>query len=178
MKITPRAVAKTDISTIKPFDVEFAPKDVVRISPHTTFVGIDPGTRNIGIALVNDTVAKAFDIHLPAMEDRPACMLLIQAVIHHILEAEWEHGLSYGRWLVNIEDAAFGMKFGQVQLAEGRSAAILYFASTAKVSLTAPMKVRKLVFGNAKIKAHERWKIAPNAGAALSCAVYSIITQE
>jgi Holliday junction resolvasome RuvABC endonuclease subunit len=156
----------------KLFDIEFGKKEYPIPDSYTTFVGIDPGTRNMGIAIIHDRIGKAFDILIPKAPDRVASMLMIQECIGYILNG-WQDGISKGRWIVAVEDAAFGMKFGQVPLAESRAAAMLFFASkTQNVQIVAPMRVRKAVFGNGKIKAHDVWEIAPNAGAALSLALF------
>jgi Holliday junction resolvasome RuvABC endonuclease subunit len=164
----------------KRFDITLAPKEYPAPNSYTTFVGIDPGTRNMGLAIFHDLIGRAYEIKLPVAPDRTAGMLLIQATLQYLIEENWADGYSRGRWLIWVEDAAFGMKFGQVQLAESRAASMLYFAPRcSKVSVIPPASIRKMVFGDGRKKAHEVWtSISPNAAAAVSCAIYGMLRCE
>ena len=162
-----------------PFDITLKTKEYPLPNDYTTFVGIDPGTRNMGLAIFHGVIGKAFDIKVPKAEDRVISMQYIQESVHYLLTEQWADGASKGRWLVFIEDAAFGMKFGQVQLAESRAACMLYFAPLkAQIKIVAPARIRKVVFGDGRKKAQEVWKILPNAGAAVSCAIYGMLSCE
>lgn len=147
---------------------------------YITFVGIDPGTRNMGLCFIQNSSGIAFDVRMPPSPSRPESFLLIQNTITYLMEKYWKDGFAKGYWITTIEDAAFGMRFGQVQLAESRCSAMMYFAPHSMVSIIAPAKIRKTVFGHGRIKAEEYWKkkISPNAGAALSCSLYGMLTYE
>jgi hypothetical protein len=160
------------------FDIMMAPDEYPIPQEYITFVGIDPGTRNMGLALIQNGQGRAFDIHLPPCPTRIESIKLIQFSIQYLMENFWSDGFGKGCWILHIEDAAFGMKFGQVQLAESRCSAMMYFAPHAAINIIAPARIRKTVFGGGKIKAETVWDILPNAGAALSCAVYGMLTYD
>ena len=164
----------------KRFDMTLEPKEYPAPNSYTTFVGIDPGSRNMGLAVFHDLIGRAYDIKLAVTPDRISSMLLIQTVVNYLMEETWPDGYSRGRWLIWVEDAAFGMKYGQVQLAESRAASMLYFASRcSKVTVIPPASIRKMVFGDGRKKAHEVWtEVSPNAAAAMSCAIYGMLRCE
>lgn len=158
----------------KHFDIVLQPKEYPSLGELVTVVGIDPGTRHFGLAILHEDRGSAFDVTLPPSQNRIENMQKIQECIRDLLDQYWKVGLSKDKWVVYIEDASFSMPFGQVQLAEGRAAAALYFAPTCTVTLVPPLKIRKMVFGDGKKHAEKVWPISPNAGAALSCAVYGL----
>jgi Holliday junction resolvasome RuvABC endonuclease subunit len=177
MKIIPRQkITGINGYNAKHFDLELKSKEYPIPNDYTTFVGIDPGTRNMGLAFFHELQGKAFDVKIPVSDDRVDSLFKIQECIRYIMNDMWPDGCSRGRWIVCVEDAAFGMRFGQVQLAESRASAIIYFATLgAQIFIVPPASIRKAVFGHGRKKAHEVWKISPNAGAAASCAIYGML---
>ena len=137
--------------------------------PNKVKYGIDPGTVNIGVAYVHPTPNVAIMLYqikleladttlgrIHAMQDAlTRCSLLLE------LNAE-----------AIIEGASFAARYRQVELAEVRAAAVMWFD---RYNITAhvvpPTTIRKQVFGNGKTK--NPWKEIPDdVAAALGCAYY------
>jgi Holliday junction resolvasome RuvABC endonuclease subunit len=152
---------------------------------HDTIIGIDPGTANLGVAILYDS-ALGPSIVYKFKVDRQDTMLERIYTLNNIL-----HHLAYKEDLFNmdvishviIEGASFGATHRQVELAEQRVAAALWFITRSmeyqdepKIYLVPPKKIRSVVFGNGDTLAEDEWKDLPKDGAtALSCALYAMM---
>jgi Holliday junction resolvasome RuvABC endonuclease subunit len=142
----------------------------------TMLVGVDPGTTNLGIAVLD----------IPSRDGH-----VFQAVLHQVkfaqraldvlgrIKAVYEvlDGLCLPKYqkTVIIEGASFGDKYRQVEMEDSRAGAATWFDKhNAVCQVIAPMTIRKNAFGNGTVKAQEYWKELvkyPDAAAALSCAI-------
>jgi Holliday junction resolvasome RuvABC endonuclease subunit len=140
------------------------------------YIGIDPGTVNMGVAYIDNTYFNAnmmmYQIHLKRNADP----------VQRIINIRWlltELGIINNvKTDVVIEGASYGDRFRQVELAEIRAAAVWWAHTSGANSITiaSPSSIRKDVFGDGRKKAHEYWselKEYPDALAALSCALYA-----
>lgn len=142
----------------------------------STFVGADPGTRNMGVARLGPRgSAKVAQIRLPKFESD------YSDTIKRIKQAEM--AISYGLiWFSGgsracVEGASYADRYRQVELAEHR-AGLAYRLSRYMPTIVVPPKtIRKKVFGNGKIKAKDEWpevaEHAPDGVAALACAMFA-----
>lgn len=142
------------------------------ISKPGQFIGIDPGTVNLGIAeIVTVGVSRChiYQIRMPRVR-------LIERIdqLHTVLSTcirTYNHNYMYGI----IEGASY-VGYRQVELAEVRAICALWLYQrmmTDKIAVHPPLSIRKKVFGRAKIKAEEVFitdEPIPDALAALSCA--------
>jgi Holliday junction resolvasome RuvABC endonuclease subunit len=135
-------------------------------------LGFDPGTTNLGIAVIEPEVnshATLFQIKLVRRKDAIERMRGIQYLMWDCIN--W---LSY-KYKAVIEGASFGNPYRQVELAEVRATIALWCLDRGESMIIPPNTIRKAVFGNGKIKAHEVWEnLPPDAAAALSCAYYAV----
>lgn len=142
--------------------------------PHTFewCVGFDPGTVNMGLAILlpHLMTANVYEITVQRGDDA------IQRMknLHYIL-SDMYLILSTPLRLC-IEGAAYSKSsYRQVELAEIRAAAFFWFDHYgAKTKIVPPNKIRKGVFGDGKKAAQDVWEGLPaDALAALSCAYYA-----
>lgn len=133
--------------------------------PYDRF-GVDPGIRNMGFAKVRNETAFIHQISFIQETDTFKRMMLVWKALGMLTGV-----VSYHPHLV-VEAASYNNHFGQVQLAEMRAAAILYFWRYEISPLVIPpKKVRKAVLGDAKLKGFGIG-LPPDAEAALVCALY------
>jgi Holliday junction resolvasome RuvABC endonuclease subunit len=135
------------------------------------YIGIDPGTTHIGIAVYSpsqrmDTI-NLWEIEIERSNDAQ----IRAAYAWSILYPTIGHRLG-GK--ACIEGAAYGNPYRQVELAEQRGVFLAWFMYYGiPAILIPPITIRKVVFGNGKVKAQEYWDtIPPNAACALSCLYY------
>lgn len=133
-------------------------------------MGFDPGTTHVGIAAIDpaQSNAKVIQIEMCRLPDPMDRINAIQWILNDcqfILPAKFD---------VVIEAAAFDIKGRQSELEQIRTSAALWFQRYGgQCYFAAPMTIRKYVFGNGRIKAHEVWEgLEPDCLAALSCAYY------
>jgi Holliday junction resolvasome RuvABC endonuclease subunit len=149
------------------------------------FIGIDPGTVNLGVARLDVPTVKNevyyANLYQIKLIERGKTVL---ERINSVLEVLEYIGFPEFNKSVVIEGSAYGEQFRQVELAEIRAGMILWFDSrNAACQIIAPNSIRKHVFGSAKVHADEYWECLakyPDAAAALSCALcpLTIIDEE
>ena len=167
--------------TLKHFEVP-AP---IPYNKSKTYIGIDPGTKNLGFARITP---QSVHIYQVSMERNPDPIQRMNDV--RDIWRGFQFSMPYN-FTVVIEGAAFmSSNYRQVELAEVRAALAIEMSNYggAKVSIVPPNTIRKRVFGKATIKAHDTWttlydvnnfapiKDCPDALAALSCAYYGVMT--
>jgi Holliday junction resolvasome RuvABC endonuclease subunit len=134
-------------------------------------LGIDPGTVNMGLAIIHQYLYPFAELFQIKMERLPDAVDRIRN-IQYLLD-DYIHTFSF-KPLAVIEGSSFGNAYRQVELAEIRASMVLWCLNKGmEVSIIPPQSIKKKVFGSAKIKAHEEWKDLENykdAAAALSCA--------
>jgi len=139
-------------------------------------VGIDPGTVNLGVAILGIPTIKG-DVYQAQLYQVKFAKRAIDVMgrLKAVQELLDNLGLPKFKKSVIIEGASYGDKYRQVEMEDVRAASLLWFdAHNSVCQVIAPNTIRKNAFGSAKIKAHEYWeelKNCPDAAAALSCAV-------
>lgn len=143
-------------------------------------VGIDPGTVNLGIAILDiptiDNFVYQAQLHQIRFAQRAIDAMgrlkAVQEMLNYLNIPKFKKS-------VYIEGASYADKYRQVEMEDVRAASLLWFDQhNSCCDVVAPNTIRKNVFGNAKIKAHEYWKELskyPDAAAALSCALSNVI---
>jgi Holliday junction resolvasome RuvABC endonuclease subunit len=137
--------------------------------PKEMRIGIDPGTRNMGIAVLrpDKKFVNLYKIVLERDKNALSRLLEAQKVLAHTI----------GHFTLDskaiIEGASYGDRFRQVELAEQRAAMLLWLHQNGiDAKLVPPLTIRKNVFGSAKIK--NPWpEVDDNMVAALACALFS-----
>jgi len=136
--------------------------------PSEIHYGIDPGTTNLGIAVVrpNQSV-RLYKVTLKRQEKALDRLLSVQQVLGHTIK----HFTLDSKAV--IEGASFGARYRQVELAEVRAAILLWFYGyKIEAEIVPPKTIRKVVFGNGNIK--NPWdNLQDDIAAALGCAFYS-----
>ena len=145
----------------------------VDLNLSTMYIGIDPGTVNLGVAVsypFSNPTVEVFEVKIER-DDNP---------INRIVSAG--HILSdciniFGaRTIAVIEGSAFSQNYRQTELAEARASYVLWCINKGIMPyIVNPMTIRKKVFGKAKTKAEDVWKeLPPNSASALACMYYAI----
>ena len=135
--------------------------------PKGLFIGVDPGTVHLGICVLWETQVTLYQVTITRNDDPIQRIQDAQKVM-----TDCVHAYPYLA-TVCIEGASFGDKYRQVELAEQRASIALWgLHRNFEVKIVPPNTIRKKVFGNAKVKAHEVWDNLPqDCAAALSCAL-------
>lgn len=151
-------------------DVRIEPPFPNNVSEHCRF-GIDPGTTKMGLAYLWRTICHVYEVKIIRSPDAVARMLLTQDIL-----SECFRMFDYAP-LMTIEGSSFGNNYRQTELAEVRTAAVLWAINHAITPIVIPpLKIRKNVFGNGKMKAEDVWtELPPDAASALACAYFSVI---
>jgi len=136
--------------------------------------GYDPGTTRMGVACLWRTYLTVYEVETVRSPDPVVRIVTNQSILNTCAKL-----FSYSPIMI-IEGSSFGNNFRQVELAEVRASAVLWALQHNIVpKIVPPTTIRKAVFGNGKTKADEIWKeLPPNAGAALSCAYYQLLTEQ
>lgn len=141
------------------------------LSESKQYIGIDPGTTHVGIAFYSparsrDTI-NLWEIEIERSDDAQVRAVYAWSILYSTV------GYILGGKAC-IEGAAYGNPYRQVELAEQRGVFLAWFMYYGiPAILIPPITIRKVVFGNGKIKAQEYWDtIPPNAACALSCLYY------
>ena len=155
-----------------------------------TWIGIDPGTVNFGLATMlswdEQDKAKLYQIKFERQDTVDVRLLLTNEVMETIVKDKQKFSFKCPHWTV-IEGASFGNNFRQVELAEQRGFLVWWGMKRGyRVQVVPPTTIRKVVFGSGKVKAHEAWQLdgipknkQPNdALAALACAYYGMMKEE
>lgn len=139
-------------------------------SSSLSVVGIDPGQRNMGLAFLMNGIASLYQIQVGGDSDSISRILNVMDVVNRVVSARTDR---QGIDLAGIEGPAPNMPFGQVPLAEARTAGIVSLMQNRakRIELLAPPSWRKLVFGNGRLRAEEQWPmLKPDAASALGIA--------
>lgn len=134
------------------------------------FVGIDPGSRNMGIAILHGRKASLYQIELSYRGGAAERVQNIMQVVKEIVGTERVEAAC-------IEQAAYAALYGQTTLAEARTAALvaLQQGNTGPIYVETPKHIRLIVFGSGNTRSQELWPdILPDAGSALGCALYAL----
>jgi len=136
------------------------------------FLGIDPGTTNLGIAKIDFGRVHLWKVNFPRHKNPIERMLLTKTILNHFI-----HAYKYKNY-VTIEGASYGDVYRQVELAEVRAACIWWAMDKGVEPIIAqPTEIRKKVFGNGTVKGKEIWKdkISGDEADALVCAYFSVL---
>lgn len=140
-------------------------------------VGVDPGTTNMGIAVIegylDEPYAILYQVKLKRSDDAIERMETAQEIMNQCIY--WYHS----PMIATIEGAAFSEHYRQAELAEVRAAVALWLRSRGfPTKLVNPGTIRKKVLGNGKALPHEVWTDlvdVPDAAQALACAYYPLV---
>ena len=140
-------------------------------------IGIDPGSVNMGIAIIEGNLDKPYAILYQIKMERNADPIerikLAQEVMNSCI---WWFSMPM---LVTIEGSAFSERYRQTELAEIRASIALWCIQKGfQTKIVPPLTIRKKVFGSAKILPTEAWQDlskTPDAAQALACAYYPLV---
>ena len=138
------------------------------------YVGFDPGTANLGIAVIDDNI-KLFQIKIENKPKDPIKrMKLANKLLSHCVNS-----YKYNTVLV-IEGAAFSKRYREAELSEVRATAVWWGIKNGfDVQMYVPNKIRKAVFGSGKKRPQEEWaSLPPDAANALACAWYPLLSSK
>ena len=142
--------------------------------PNEMRIGVDPGTRNLGIAIIRPEILSV-NLYKIVLERHEKALL-------RLLDVQQVLGRTIGHFQLNakaiIEGASYGARFRQVELAEQRAAMMLWFHMEGiDVELVPPATIRKASFGHGRMK--NPWdNIEDNMAAALGAALYNTKEKE
>ena len=138
--------------------------------PNEMRIGVDPGTVNLGIAVVrpNNKIVKLYQITLKRHKKALLRLLDVQQVLGHAV------GYFFPNTIAIIEGASYGARYRQVELAEVRAAMMLWFHEyNIEPHIVPPSTIRKSTFGHGRTK--NPWDNLPDdLAASLGCAFYTI----
>ena len=144
-----------------------------------TKIGIDPGTTNVGIAVISDGI-DCFELTFPSERLAIPRVVRIRLALTDLVygyQPLWDKLSQSRNMLVSVEASAYSMRFRNTELAEGRITQAMWFVDNFHLSpeqciFLTPQAVRKSVFGNGKTKAETVWpEIKPDAASALAVAL-------
>jgi hypothetical protein len=135
--------------------------------PENTRFGIDPGTTNMGLAILYPNSVQLYKIKMIRLTKALDRMLEVQQMLTRCI------GWFGHKPSAIIEGASFG-GYRQVELAEIRAAIALWFHHhKVPVDIVPPKRIRKASFGNGNIK--NPWdNLDDDLAASLGCAYYSV----
>jgi Holliday junction resolvasome RuvABC endonuclease subunit len=145
-------------------------------------IGIDPGNKNMGVSVLRkpSLIAHCYEIVMPS--ERMAIPRIVQVRLAMMDVFYREELYSYTPVdLVVVEGSSFGSFYRNTELAEARIAAACHCLDNLKLTqnqfeFVAPLKVRKLVFGNAKTRAENEWEdMQPDAASSLAVAIAGLM---
>lgn len=133
-------------------------------------LGIDPGSAKLGFTFLYPEGGDVWQIQLTTSATMPERLRRLYDF------AAWLTGFYPNLTQACIEYAAHGYKFGQVSLAETRSAFTLALLDQHIPVVTAPPQtLRKAICGKGTIHAEELIPVLPSdAAASLTCALYCL----
>lgn len=136
------------------------------------FIGLDPGSVNMGLAILSRAGATLFQVKLPSGEtDAMYRIDLVQRVVVELIQP---HLFKATPVAAVVEQAAYAALYGQTTLAEARTAGAIALrqAGVPLIQLLTPYTIRKLVHGDNRARSQELWPdVPPDAGSALACAL-------
>src|ERR1035437_5876149 len=147
-------------------------------------IGIDPGNKNMGLCVLRNTHLniQCYEICFPS--ERMAVSRVVQirlAMMTIFAEQDVKDDVNT---LVCIEGSSFGSRYRNTELAEARITAAVYCLDNLQLTqnqfeFISPLKVRKLVFGSAKIRAEDTWKdMKPDAASSLAVAIAGLMLRQ
>lgn len=138
------------------------------------FLGVDPGTKNLGIAVLHTCnvvpECELFQVKLDRSDDPITRVIGIHQLLSRVIS--W---LCFPMYAC-IEGASYADRYRQVELAEIRASAMLWCNRNGfNTKVVPPLTIRKDIFGNGKTKGRDIWKdIPPDTADALGCAYFSL----
>jgi Holliday junction resolvasome RuvABC endonuclease subunit len=153
------------------------------------YIGIDPGSRNMGMSILSDTMSMSFEITYPPEKDAVKRILKVYTTTKLCFQYVFYEGIRFPPLSISavIEGSSFGDKYGQATLADARTAAFMSIYEIAnrehydcQAKYIPPQSIRKQVFGSAKIKGEEVWKdqLPPDAASSLVCAICAVFQSQ
>jgi Holliday junction resolvasome RuvABC endonuclease subunit len=110
-------------------------------------IGIDPGSRNLGITTYFENIIILNQIKMNLEKDPVQSMINIMGVVKTCIPYKTNFGVGV------IEGASYNEKFGQVNLSESRSAAMICLYQLGfRVIKVSPKQIRKLSLGDGNNK--------------------------
>jgi len=148
------------------------------INSYAVSIGIDPGSVNMGIAIIEGELDKPYailyQVKLVRSNDPIERIKLAQEVMNSCIC--WWFNVPM---LTTIEGSAFSEHYRQTELAEIRTSVALWCIQKGfPTKIIPPLTIRKKVFGSAKILPTEAWQDlskTPDAAQALACAYYPLV---
>lgn len=138
--------------------------------PNEMRIGIDPGTVNLGIAVVRPDRQSIRLCKITLKRHKKALnrLLDVQQVLGHTIGCFSENSIAI------IEGASYGAVYRQVELAEVRAAMMLWFHKyNIEPHIVPPSTIRKSTFGHGRMK--NPWSNLPDdLAAAIGCSFYTI----
>ena len=140
-------------------------------------VGVDPGTANMGIAVIEGKLDNPYAIIFQVKIERSYDPIeRIRATQEIMSQCVFWYQMPM---VATVEGSAFSSRYRQTELAEVRTSAALWCIQKGfATEIINPLTIRKEVFGDSKLKPHEVWvelKKMPDAAQALACAYYPLI---
>ncbi len=151
----------------------------IALSKSDVKIGIDPGTTNVGIAVISDGI-DCFELTFPSERLAIPRALTIRLGLTDLVygyQPLWDKLSVAVDILVAVEASAYSMRFRNTELAEGRITQSMWFVDNFNLPpeqciFLTPQAIRKSVFGNGKTKAEAVWsEIKPDAASALAVAL-------
>lgn len=137
-------------------------------------LGVDPGTSNLGIAVVDATLGtpevKLWQVEMKRLDNPVDRIQQVQSILSLCITKSY-----YSNMVAVIEGASYADRYRQVELAEQRASITLWCLKQGyKVQIIPPNTIRKNVFGNGRTKAQDVWTNIPaDVANALACCYYS-----
>lgn len=151
----------------------------VGLNRNERVIGIDPGQVHMGVAILRNRRFEIFEIELPSKQPTVPRLETTSALLDYLFSLSLPMHVELRAC---VEQAAFGFPFGQVPLAESRTAAIFGLLKRGVQPIVAPpASIRKAVFGSGKQKAEEfpAWgELLPNAASSLACALFVLVSEK
>ena len=158
-------------------EVMLIPPKVFLPSKEGIFIGIDPGSANMGLTVFDRSIGQAICYEVRFSQEvnhvlkiNRVYSLTLKLIQDALTTLGYDEDTTSLTWAV-VEGASFGSPFGQVDLSEARTAALLALSSE-HITIVAPKSIRATVFGNASVRAEELWsQLPPDAASSLACAL-------
>jgi len=148
---------------------------ITNLGDKATFIGCDPGSVNMAIAISSKNMAYLYQIKMTRDANPVTRILRTRKAVKCCMP-----GMNnFLPTFVTLEGSAHA-GWRTTEMAEVRAAIIMELLEyTYDIKVVTPNSIRKVVFGNGRTKAHEYWKdtqLPPDALAALSMMYYSALT--
>ena len=137
------------------------------------YLGIDPGTVNLGIAVSYPFGIELYEAKIVRSDDPVQRITFAQRILKACINTFMDGAIAV------IESSAFSQSYRQTELAEVRASYVLWCIDHAITPIMVnPGTIRKFVFGSGKTKAEAYWKeLPPNSASALACMLYAMDVQ-